>query len=220
MGQGAALSAWLKTMHLLRSIGIAIAFAAPLWASNSAHACACCINTASYQLGRGVDGYPLDEIRKLTTTWQTELDAGVGESGITMAGPKASLKQEVNGKTMAWRVVLSEQNLTTGKMQKVVLRFLPEPTQKWTYIRRTEPLQTKRELSAMAHDFLIEGMVTVRNDPDKVMKNIRAIKAQLVLHAKGNQCFSSQDFYAFMLDLSLLGKDDTGGQLTGEGRIP
>lgn len=203
---------------LLRS-AIALSIAIAPWAISTAHACACCINNATYGVSQGVEAYKIDEIRKLTRTWVAALDTGVGDSGISMAGPKASVQQELGGAGLAWRMVLTEKDTATGRTQKVVLRFTPEPAKKWFYVRHTTPLQNQRELSGMAHDFLMQGKVTVLSDPGKVMKDVRNITAQLVLYAKGNQCFSSQDFYAFMLDVSLRGKDNTGGQLVGEGRI-
>jgi hypothetical protein len=220
MGQGAALSALLNAMQFLRCTMLTIAILVAPWATRTVHACACCINHPAYSAGKGADSYKIDEIRKLNSTWRTTLGAGVGESGISMAEPKASVQQEAGNRNLAWRITLSERNAATGKTQKVVLRFTPESAKKWLYVTRTEPLQTQRELSGMAHDFLIGGTVAVLSDPDKVMKDIRFTSAQLVLYAKGNQCFSSQNFYAFMLDLSLMGKDNAAGQLTGEGRIP
>jgi hypothetical protein len=220
MGQGAALGALLNAMRFLHYAMLTTAIVVAPWAVRTVHACACCINNTTYSAGTGADSYKIDEIRKLTSTWHTTLGAGVGESGISMAEPKTTVQQDVGHKTLAWRITLSERNTVTGKTQKVVFRFTPESAKKWFYITRTEPLSPKRELSGMAHDFLMYGTVAVLSDPDKVMKDVRFTSAQLVLYAKGNQCFSSQDFYAFMLDLSLMGKDNAGGQLTGEGRIP
>jgi hypothetical protein len=219
MGQGAALTTMPRSIQILLRWAIALYIAAAPWAISTAHACACCINNATYGVNQGVDTYKIDEIRKLTSTWVATLDAGVGDSGISMAGPKASVQQELGGAGLVWRIALSEKDTATGKMQKVVLRFTPEPAKKWFYVMHTTPLQNQRELSGMAHDFLLQGKVTVLSDPGKVMKNIRNMKAQLVLYAKGNQCFSSQDFYAFMLDISLVSTDDTSGKLVGEGRI-
>jgi hypothetical protein len=219
MGQGAALTTMPRSIQFLVRWAIALSIAIAPWAISTAHACACCINNATYGVRQGVDAYKIDEIRKLTSTWVAELGAGVGDSGIAMAAPKASVQPELGSTGLAWRIVLSEKDTATGKVQKVVLRFTPEPAKKWFYVMHTTPLQNQRELSGMAHDFSMQGKVTVLSDPGKVMKNIRSITAQLALYAKGNQCFSSEDFYAFMLDVSLTGKDNTGGRLVGEGRI-
>jgi hypothetical protein len=219
MGQGAALTTMPRSIQFLLRWAIAVSIAIAPWAISPAHACACCINNATYSLSQGADAYKVEEIRKLTSTWVTALDAGVGDSGISRAGPKASVQQELGSAGPVWRIALSEKDTATGKMQKVVLRFTPEPARKWFYVMHTTPLQNQRELSGIAHDFLMQGKVIVLSDSGKVMKNIRSITAQLVLYAKGNQCFSSQDFYAFMLDMSLLSKDNTSGKLVGEGRI-
>ncbi len=205
--------------QLWRSCMLAAAVAVMPWLTSTAYACACCISQPVYSTSQGVDAYKVGEIHKLFGAWTVALDAGEGESGISMAAPTASVQLEPGAPALAWRIVLSEKDPVTGAIQKVVLRFTPEPTKKWFYIVHTTPLQKQNELSGMAHDFVMQGKVTVLNDPAKIMKNIRNMSAQMVLYAKGNQCLSSQDFFAVMLDISLTDKDNGRGQLVGQGRI-
>jgi hypothetical protein len=219
MGQGVALIALTNFSTVLRRSVLLIAVTMTPWAVSRVYACACCVNNAIYGAGQGVDNYKLNEIRKLTSAWTAQLGAGVGESGIAMAEPKAVVQQELGSKTLAWRIVLSEKDALSGKTLKVTLRFTPEPAKKWFYIAHTAPLQNTSEHGGIAHDFVMQGKLTVLSDPEKLMHNIRSMTGQLVLYAKGNQCFSGQDFFAFMLDISLRAKDNADGQLVGQGRI-
>jgi hypothetical protein len=209
----------IGTPKLWRSSVLAVLVAVLPWLPSRAQACACCMNNAVYSVSQGVDAYKIGEIRKLSGAWAVALDAGEGESGISMTEPQASVQLEPGNPALAWRIVLTEKDSVTGRVQKVVLRFTPEPAKKWLYIAHTAPLQTQSELTGMAHDFVMQGTITVLNDPAKIMKNIRTMAAQMVLYAKGNQCLSSQDFFAVMLDVSLTGKDNQRGQLLGQGRI-
>ncbi len=209
----------ILTRKFWRSCLLAIVVAVVPWLPSTAQACACCINHAVYSASQGVDAYKIGEIRKLSGAWTVALDAGEGESGISMTEPQASVQLEPGNSALAWRIVLSEKDSATGRMQKVALRFTPEPAKKWLYIAHTAPLQRQSELAGMAHDFVIQGKITVVNDPAKIMKSIRSMSAQMVLYAKSNHCLSSQDFFAVMLDISLTGKDNERGQLVGQGRI-
>jgi hypothetical protein len=218
MGQGVALITANTFLYVARH-GLMLCLALAPWTMPVAHACACCVNNAVYGAGQGVDSYKQDEIRKLTGAWTAQLGAGVGDSGIAMAEPKALVQQEPASKALAWRIVLTEKDAVTGKSLKVTLRFTPEPAKKWFYIAHTAPLQNTSEHGGIAHDFVMQGKLTVLSDPEKLMHNIRSMTGQLVLYAKGNQCFSGQDFFAFMLDISLRAKDNADGQLVGQGRI-
>ncbi len=209
MGQGAAL----KQLVLVCLVAWALLFAP------TANACACCVESGHYSVQRGVDGFVWNEIFAHKKALRATMDFGVGDSNTVFTSPVLDMQRNPPELGLTWHITLTERDPVAQRTHKVVLRFTPEPAKQWTYIRRTTPLAKARELGGMSHDFLIHGKVTVIGDQTKLMKEIKKITAQLTLYAQGNNCFSSHSFNAFMLEMSLLAKNDSTSHMVGEGRI-
>jgi hypothetical protein len=186
----------------------------------SAHACACCLNgTGQYSITRGVDAYQADELLARTTTLRTQMDFGIEDSNTVFSNPQMLMQQVSAAPSSAWNITLTERDDATKQPHSVVLRFKPATMAKWTYIRHTRPLDKQRDMGGLSHDFLIPGTVTVLRDKGGVMKAIHTINAQLTLYGESNNCFHRSSLHAFMLEMSLLGKE-SASSMSGEGRIP
>jgi hypothetical protein len=209
MGQGAAL----KQLVLVCLAVWALLF------TSTANACACCVESGHYSVQRGVDGFVWDEILAHKKALRATMDFGLGDSNTVFTSPVLEMQRSSPEPGLTWHITLTERDLISQRMHKVVLRFTPEPAKQWTYIRRTSPLAKARELGGMSHDFLIHGTVTVIGDQAKLMKEIKKITAQLTLYGQGNNCFSGDSFNAFMLEMTLLAKNDSSSHMVGEGRI-
>jgi hypothetical protein len=207
----------MRTIKKLISVLLLLVSAAmPL----SAYACACCLNgTGQYSITRGVDAYQAGEVLARTTRLRTQMDFGIEESNTVFTNPQLLMQQVPAAPGGAWNVTLTERDDATKQTHSVVLRFKPEPTTKWIYIRHTKLLDKQRDMGGLSHDFVIQGTVTVLRDKAGVMKAIHTINAQLTLHGEGNNCFDRSSLQAFMLGMSFLGKD-SASSMSGEGGIP
>jgi hypothetical protein len=209
MGQGAAV----KKLALLCTLWAGVFFAP------TASACACCVEAGSYSVQRGVSSYEWGEILAHKRALLATMDFGMGDSNTVFTAPAMNMQRDPPEFGLTWYIELTERDPATQRIHKVALRFTPEPAKKWTYIRRTSPLDKKRELSGLSHDFLIQGVVTVVSDKAKLMKDIKKITAQLTLYGDGNNCFEGSSLKAFLFEMTLLTKNGDSSHMVGEGPI-